>query len=159
MSDTQERGAPQARTHNLIVEELAEEALIYDADSQKAHCLNRTAYLVWRNCNGERSVSEIARALTKELQAEVSDELVWRALEELSRHDLLAGTLSPSRGMEASRRRMLRRAAITAVVAAPVIASLVAPRAAEAGSLLGSGAPCSSPSQCASGICNNGICA
>ncbi len=48
---------PVARHKNLIVKELPDETLIYDLDSDKAHCLNQTAALVWKNCDGTRSAS------------------------------------------------------------------------------------------------------
>jgi hypothetical protein len=47
---------------------------------------------------------------------------------------------------------------LAAVVAVPLITSIVAPTAAEAASCFGSGHSCASSSQCCSGICNSNAC-
>ena len=41
---------PAAREARLLVRELAEEVLVYDEEGHRAHCLNRTAALVWKSC-------------------------------------------------------------------------------------------------------------
>ena len=52
-----EQYLPAARTSGLVVRELAEETLVYDEERHRAHCLNRTAALVWRHCDGKTPVS------------------------------------------------------------------------------------------------------
>jgi hypothetical protein len=44
---------PRARAENLTVRVLGDETLVYDQERHKAHCLNATAALVWRHCNGK----------------------------------------------------------------------------------------------------------
>ena len=39
---------PAAREEGLIIQEMADEVLVYDRERYKAHCLNQTAALVWR---------------------------------------------------------------------------------------------------------------
>ena len=43
---------PLARKEGLVIQELPVEVLVYDLDRDKAHCLNETAAMVWRKCNG-----------------------------------------------------------------------------------------------------------
>ena len=49
---------PQARTSGLIVKEVDGEILIYDRETNKAHCLNQTAAKVWEHCDGKTTVSQ-----------------------------------------------------------------------------------------------------
>ncbi len=60
---------PQMRAHGLVVDDLPDEVLVYDLDRHQAHCLNRSAALVWRACDGHSDPAEIARRLTAELDA------------------------------------------------------------------------------------------
>ena len=52
---------PRMREQGLVVDDLPDEVLVYDLDRHQAHCLNRTAALVWRHCDGQTTVKEIAR--------------------------------------------------------------------------------------------------
>ena len=76
---------PNARREGLIVEELAEETLVYDLDTHRAHSLNSSATLVWRHCDGRTSVSEMAQIMHDELKAPASEELVMLARSVLER--------------------------------------------------------------------------
>ena len=60
---------PQVRKDGLVVKELPEEMLVYDLERHRAHCLNQTAALVWKHCDGQTSAKEIATLLKKELKA------------------------------------------------------------------------------------------
>ena len=46
------------REDGLIVREVDGETLVYDRRRHKAHCLNRAAALVWRQCDGTTSVAD-----------------------------------------------------------------------------------------------------
>ena len=39
---------PVARKSGLVVQEMPDEVLVYDLNSNKAHCLNQTAASVWK---------------------------------------------------------------------------------------------------------------
>src|SRR5215208_278306 len=78
---------PVARKTRLVVRELAEEVLVYDEEGHRAHCLNRTAALVWKSCDGKTPVSGIAERVSGQLSAPVSDEVVWLALDQLAEFD------------------------------------------------------------------------
>ena len=149
---------PRARDDRLVVRELPDEVLVYDLESHAAHCLNHTAALVWQHCDGERTVADIATALEPEL-GEVDDEVVWLALEELWKRELLQG--EPEEGSGISRATLLKRVGVgAAAFSLPAIASLAAPTAAHAVSCLQQGAgctgvvtPCCPGTACIGGTC------
>src|SRR2546423_1106875 len=92
MKRTSPAHLPRMRAHGLVIDELPDEVLVYDLDSHEAHCLNRSAALVWRACDGQHGPREIARKLTAELDAEFSEELVLLALSQLEKLHLLEHT-------------------------------------------------------------------
>jgi hypothetical protein len=151
--------APVARKKSLIVKELANETLVYDLESDKAHCLNETAMRVWKNCDGRQTIAQMCESIARETNAPLPEEMAWLALELLEQFKLLETPVTqPSRFSGMSRRQMIRLVG-TAAIAVPVITSIVAPRPAQAQSLLPPGSCCTSPGQCASGSCNqNPIC-
>ena len=71
---------PRARQDELIVEELQDETLVYDLERHKARCLNPAAALVWRHCDGQTSVAEVA-ALLEEQSATPAARSHWAASE------------------------------------------------------------------------------
>jgi len=145
---------PIARKDSLIVKELPDETLVYDTQRDKAHCLNSTAALVWKNCDGKKTVDQLRELMEQDAGARVPEEMVWLALDQLKQFSLLETPVTqPPRFANMSRRQMIRVAG-TAAIAAPVILSIIAPRAAEAQSLLPPGSCCGSPGVCASNNCN-----
>jgi hypothetical protein len=117
---------PVARQRGLVVQEMSGEVLVYDLTSNKAHCLNETAALVWRSCNGKNSVDKIAVLLTRSLGDKVTKELVWHAVDQLNEKGLLdAGPAIRFDGR--SRREAIRKIGLATVAAIPVVASLFAP--------------------------------
>src|SRR2546426_3632515 len=90
------RNVPRARTEGLVIRELPDEVLIYDRDRDKAHCLNQTAALVWKYCDGKTTVPTIARRLERDLETKAVDEkIVWYALSQLSKDHLLEDSVVP----------------------------------------------------------------
>jgi hypothetical protein len=145
---------PKARQAQLIIKELPDELLIYDLERDKAHCLNETAALVWKNCDGRKTVTQLREVMEKNAGSAVPEEMVWLALDQLETFRLLDKTPpKPALFVGMTRRDMVRRVGIVAI-ALPVILSIVAPTAQAQGSLLAPGACCTSPPQCASGGCN-----
>lgn len=153
---------PMARQKGLVVQEMPDEVLVYDLDSNKAHCLNQSAALVWKSCDGNNSVTDIVREFETNGSGKVSEDLVWLAIDQLNEKGLLEGEIAP-RFQGQSRRQVIKTIGLASVVALPVIASLVAPQNA-----LGSvSCACTQPSNCATlsqcpsvTICNgSGVCA
>jgi hypothetical protein len=129
---------PLARSGGLVVRELPDELVVYDRERHQAHCLNRTAALVFRRADGRRTVEEIAALLGPG----AGEETVRAALDQLAS----AGLLDTGRTPPApSRREALRRVGLGAAVLAPVVASLLVPTPAEAA------ATCIPASSCTTG--------
>ena len=151
--------APRARKEGLVVQQLADEILVYDQERFKAHCLNHPAALVWKHCDGKKTASEIAQALRHEVGSPVDEELVWLALSQLGKSRLLTEQVMMPEGQAGiSRREVMRRVGIAAAVALPVVTSILAPRAAQAINCKTSGQPCTTGPQCCSTVCNAGFC-
>jgi hypothetical protein len=139
----------------LVIQELPDEVLIYDRERDKAHCLNQTAALVWKYCDGKTTVANIARKLALKLDSAAIDEkVIWYALDQLSKDHLLEENLAPPAMLAGmSRRQMVRTLGLTAIVAVPLVTSIMAPTPAQAATCFASGAACTSSGQCCSGSC------
>jgi hypothetical protein len=127
-----EHGAlPRARQDGLLEEAVGDELLLYDQESHTAHCLSPIAACVWRHCDGEHDVSDLAQL------AVASESLVADALHELREKDLLDAEpqLMQSTILGISRREAIGRAArygaaatagsliVSATAATPAMAS------------------------------------
>jgi len=141
---------------------MPEEVLVYDLDTNKAHCLNRSAAFVWRSCDGKTSISDIARLFETQIGDKVSDDFVWLAIDQLNENALLESEVK-SAFAGRSRREVIKKIGLASVVAIPIVASLVAPKSAMALASCGCAAPgdCATQVSCASTVmCNgSGICA
>jgi hypothetical protein len=132
---------PVARKERLLVEDVGQEVVVYDQDSDQAHTLNRSAALVWRNCDGATTVAQMAAVLAAELGVPANEEIVWLALDRLDRAGLLAERPARRPGRATSRREAMRRlgaGAAMAMLALPAVATITAPLPAQAASR----APC-----------------
>jgi hypothetical protein len=148
---------PHAREDGLIVRIIDNEIIVYDKERDKAHCLNQTAALVWNNCDGKRSVAEIARRMQAELNAPVETNVVWYALKQLDKYQLLQDPISlPEDVVALTRREFLKKVGVAAAVAVPMIFSITAPTPAFASTCKPTGASCGSGVECCSGICTGG---
>jgi coenzyme PQQ synthesis protein D (PqqD) len=122
---------PARRTEGLVVTELMGEVLVYDLERHRAHCLNPTAAVVFRHCNGTRSVEELAALLESELGVPADPDCVWLALDRLGKARLLRHRVTrPPEAGRLSRRELVRRVGIAALL--PVITSVLAPTPAQA---------------------------
>lgn len=134
---------PIARKDDLVLQEMEEEILVYDLRTDKAICLNQTSALVWQNCDGKKTVAEIAGNLEKRLDAPVDEKIVRFALSKLKEANLLENKEGlPDHFKGISRRQVIREIGLTSMVAIPVVASLVAPLAVHAQSACNTGATC-----------------
>src|SRR5262249_18534205 len=80
---------PEKRRDGLVVKELPDEILVYDLERHKAHCLNPAAAFVFKHCNGERTVAELARLLRREIGPSAHESWVHAALDHLDKAHLL----------------------------------------------------------------------
>lgn len=152
---------PLARSEGLIIESLEDEVLVFDLKSQKSHCLNRAAVLIWKHCDGRTSIAQMSRILKKDLNSEVSEQAVWLGLKQLAGAHLLQERLkTPTNTAKVSRRELIRRVGLTAALTLPLILTITAPTAKAQASCLPRDAACTLNSQCCSGNCRgNGLCA
>ena len=117
---------PVARKQGLVVQEMSEEVLIYDLDTNNAHCLNDTAAFVWKSCNGNNSIADIAKLIQGKAVNPVPEELVWLAIEQLNEKNLLNSEVSTKLKGQ-SRRQVIKKIGLASMIALPIVASLTAP--------------------------------
>lgn len=122
---------PIARQEGLVVQEVPNEVLVFDLNSNKAHCLNETAAFVWKSCDGKNSVSDIAGLLRSTTGNEVTDDLVWLAIDQLQTNDLIEAKTEPVFNGR-SRRDAIKKIGLASMIALPIVASLAAPKNAMA---------------------------
>lgn len=155
MTESMSHEMPRARQEKLLVHELADEVLVYDLKRQKAHCLNKTSALVWNRCDGQSSVTEIARLLEHELGTSVDESVVWLALKQLEKAHLLGDASPRVENSGVSRREVMRRLGWSAAAALPLVTSILAPTSVSAQSCIASGSgPCGPATNCCSGVGN-----
>ena len=162
------RNKPRRRKKGLAVQNLANEVLVYDLERHRAHCLNKAAALVWRQCDGETSVSDMARVLKEKLDTPADPELIRYALDRLGRAHLLEGRAVPAKYSRRDFMQRLKKIGLAASVALPVVSSIVSPTPAHAMSCVqdsqcgavGDCVPCyvGTANQCAAKRCCNGNC-
>src|SRR5947208_2971510 len=96
---------PIARKEKLVVRELEGETLVYDLARNKAFCLNRTAAAVWKSSDGRKNAARIADELSAELGASIDEEVVWTAIDQLGRDNLLEYCVPTASGKPGVTRR------------------------------------------------------
>jgi hypothetical protein len=124
---------PLSRKHDIVIQEIDGEVLIYDLSKNRAYCLNQTSSMVWNACDGTKSVTEISQSLSKQLKQNVSEDIVWLALDQLKKDNLLTESdkfVTPFDGM--NRREIVKRIGFASMVALPLISSVIAPTALRA---------------------------
>ena len=127
---------PRILNQEFSIQHVGEETLVYDERRHLAFCLNRVSSAVWTHCDGTHSVPQIAAALQTEFAQPVSHEMVDLALEQMQQN----GLLEPNPHTDAvlttptaiSRRSMMSKAGAGALVMVPMIAAIMAPKAAQA---------------------------
>lgn len=159
MKEKAGRAVPDARTEGLVIQELADEVLVYDLQRHKAYCLNHTAAWIWKHCDGRATVVDIARLLQAESKVPVAEGIIWLALEQLERDHLLSGRIPrPSATPGLSRRELVRQLGMVAAITLPLVTSIIAPTASQASSCFANGHSCEGHSQCCSDRCVSSLC-
>jgi hypothetical protein len=134
---------PRRLSQELSIQCVGDETLIYDERRHVAFCLNQVSSAVWTHCDGAQSVAQIAAALRSELAQPVTEEIVDLALAQMEENGLLEpDTDSPSEAGLAAHGPISRRSLMATLGAgammmlpAPAIAAVVAPKAADTGSV------------------------
>jgi hypothetical protein len=130
---------PVAKRDSVYLEKVADEVILYDKVSHKAHCLNSTMAAVWQHADGSRSVDDLAQILEAGLGIPHDRNVVLLSLQQLETAGLMQIEPEPQANANMdrpSRRQIGRRLAQAGLSASlmPVIASVMAPTPAMAGS-------------------------
>lgn len=154
---------PIARKDELVIQEVGGEVLVYDLRSNKAICLNQTSALVWKNCDGNKDALEIAKNIEKQLGSSVNEDLVWFAVNQLKKEDLLDNKEDAGEKFEGlSRREVVKKIGLSSLIALPIIASLAAPTAAQTATCIAQTCTCTvsgmNGGSCASTTCGTAPC-
>lgn len=124
---------PLSRKDNLVVQEVNGEVLVYDLNDNKAFCLNQTSALIWQACSGERTIPDISRFVSQKLNTPANEDLIWFALDQLKKEKLISHETEASNhfaGM--SRRDVVKKVGLGTMIALPIVASMIAPKAINA---------------------------
>jgi hypothetical protein len=124
---------PLARKDKLTIRELPGEMLVYDLERHALHCLNRTAALVWQHCDGRHDPAALAALVAQRLglPAEQAEAAARLAQEQLGRRGLLQEAPTPAAEEERlTRRTALRKLAVAAAAALPLVMTLRSPSVA-----------------------------
>src|SRR5882724_5034450 len=147
--DSSRQLTPLAK-ENVLARKLAEETLIYDLETHTAHSLNKTAALVWQLCDGQTSIAQMISTLQKKARVAADEKVVWLALKQLEKAQLLvepiAGPIQPM----LERREVMRKIGWLAL---PLVTSILVPTPAQAITCFPVGHACGNDAQCCSGRC------
>ncbi len=147
---------PKARRDGLVVQALPDETLVYDLKRHRAHCLNRTAALIWQHCDGRTTVAGLASLLNESARLPADEAVVWMGLEGLAKAHLLhEKPVPPEEAGRYTRREMLRRLGVAGGLALllPAVQSIVAPEVVQAASGVTSAACFQNPNANAGKCC------
>jgi hypothetical protein len=113
---------PRSRTNDIVVQETADDLLVYDLLTHRALCLNPIAAKIWRLCDGTNSIPMIEK-LTY-----LSTGLVHLALADLQKAGLIENNFRTS---VLSRRKAIARIGST-LAPLPLVTTLLAPTSVHA---------------------------
>jgi hypothetical protein len=151
---------PRARkSEELIIEQVADEVLVFDNQTKKAHRLNRAAALVFSHCDGRTSIDTVLEALRA---AGLPDEreVVELAIADLTKAKLVEPMVDWSAVRFRSRRTLLKQLGFMtgAALALPIVQSIAAPSVAQAASCGGFNAKCGAGQPpCCAGLTCQGV--
>ena len=156
---------PRARKDGLVIKDLPNETLVYDLERDEAHCLNQSAALVWKRCDGKTTIAKMTSLLQEQLDTSASADVVWLAIKQLQRFHLVESYDEEVVAIPAVSRRNLVLKYAPAALVLPLIMSISAPTAAAAATNpacatppFSQGCPCNSDNDCATFNCNGGVC-
>lgn len=123
--NSDEKVRPLGRRDELIVEDLDGETVVYDLRTHRASCLNAVAALVWKRCDGTRTVAELANELAVNTGLPADSELVLLCLTRLRAAGLLERTID---FVPVTRRQIIQRLSLraTLITLLPVITTVQA---------------------------------
>ena len=103
---------PLARTEGLTIEEVEDEVRVYGETSDVGCVLNETAAIVWRSCDGKRTLKDLVAVVSEQLGTPADEDMVLMAWTGSRLHGLLlsgyeheAAALSDSAAADSSTAR------------------------------------------------------
>lgn len=81
---------PVARHLDLVVKNLDDEIIVYDLKTNHALYLNEISGVIWKLCDGQRSVADIRHILQNEYSKKVSSDFILFAIYQLRKDNLLS---------------------------------------------------------------------
>lgn len=128
----------QARKDNLLIQDVDEEVVVYDRDTDRVHRLNGAAAAIWHHCDGKTTVADMATRLASQTELPEDEAIVHHALKQLDEAGLLLKDVPALRDIDAiSRRRLIAKLSVGAGIALllPLVKSIFAPTPVYAQSL------------------------
>jgi hypothetical protein len=116
---------------HVIIEDLGQECIVYNAKTKQAHCLNQSVKWIWQQCDGRKTVDEIVENFERHFGCTNAWADVCAGLRQLASANLVSGEVPsalPVQQPVVSRRGVM----IAASLLAPVITSILVPPAAAA---------------------------
>ena len=156
MKTSNPKNLPKARQKDLVTRQIPGELLVYDLKRHRAFCLNHTAAVVWKNCNGRRGISELTQLLTDSSRLPVDEKVVWLALDQLDKSNLLHDKVPRPTGLAHFSRRDLIRIGVVGAMTLPLITMISSPVAAQAGTPITTSACNAKTQPCPGNPCSNG---
>lgn len=145
---------PNSRKNDLLVQEVVGEVMIYDLLINRAYLLNPTSSTIWSLCDGKRTVKQIADLVSEELDESVPEDLVWLALNQFNKENLLdIDGIENTNFLGMSRRQVIKKIGLTTMVALPLVSSIVVPNSVEGASCIPDNGLCAVPLDCCSNCC------
>ena|SRR5438876_8968732 len=83
------REIPLAREEKLVVNDLFDEAIVYDQVRHRICYLDPRTAFVWRHCNGQTAAQRIAKLLEDEFHVISGEDSLMSSLTQLERLNLL----------------------------------------------------------------------
>jgi len=106
-----------------------DELCVYDLVSKRCHVLNKTAALVWQQCDGNSTVADIAARL-EQAGLPSDEDVVLLAIDQLEKEGLLEEGLPKAPGAaRVSRRSVVSKLGVVGAAAAllPLVESIATP--------------------------------
>jgi hypothetical protein len=130
----------------LITKKLDGELLLFEKETNTAHCLNDIAAEMWLACERESSATDITHCLRMRWP-DVEQEVVVASLGRMAATGLLVETIAQEK-ISTDRRDLIRKLGLTAAAVLPIVVTtvLIPPAAAAAscgttGAICGEGKP------------------
>jgi len=117
---------PRARQNGLLVRTVGNQVVVYDPKKRRLRLLNQVAALVWRHCDGERTIEDLVKVVSENLSVPADESVVWLALSRLQKAELLETAVEEPVSLAGIERRELLLKAAQALAGVVVVPSVLA---------------------------------